>query len=196
MRAWRPNKRIQLTKLRAAPVLRAEVPPCAPAGWTDGGTASQLIRGVRRTTEVAMASRWRRSAGLVLAGAVAVSFGASGAHDEPASVSMVQLLATPERYEGRLVRVKGVAHFEFEESALYLHREDAENMNGSNGLWLSTGGHDELSDVFVIVEGRFTARSHGHLGAWPGEIRDVTRLERAGTRREYSKVPPPPRPVP
>ena len=196
MRAWRPNKRIQLTKLRAAPVLRAEVPPCAPAGWTDGGTASQLIRGVRRTTEVAMASRWRRSAGLVLAGAVAVSFGASGAHDEPASVSMVQLLATPERYEGRLVRVKGVAHFEFEESVLYLHREDAENMNGSNGLWLSTGGHDELSDVFVIVEGRFTARSHGHLGAWPGEIRDVTRLERAGTRREYSKVPPPPRPVP
>ena len=44
-----PNKRMQLTKLRAAPVLRAEVPPCAPAGETGGGTASQLIRGVRRT---------------------------------------------------------------------------------------------------------------------------------------------------
>jgi hypothetical protein len=40
---------MQLTKLRAAPVLRAEVPPCAPAGQTDGGTASQLIRGVLRT---------------------------------------------------------------------------------------------------------------------------------------------------
>jgi len=44
-----PNKRMQLTKLRAAPVLRAEVPPCAPAGGMDGGTASQLIRGVRPT---------------------------------------------------------------------------------------------------------------------------------------------------
>ena len=43
-----PNKRMQLTKLRAAPVLQAEVPPCAPAGRTDGGTASQLIRGVRQ----------------------------------------------------------------------------------------------------------------------------------------------------
>ena len=43
------NKRMQLTKLRAAPVLRAEVPPCAPAGWMDGVTASQLIRGVRQT---------------------------------------------------------------------------------------------------------------------------------------------------
>jgi hypothetical protein len=43
------NKRMQLTKLRAAPVLQAEVPPCAPAGRMDGGTASQLIRSVRRT---------------------------------------------------------------------------------------------------------------------------------------------------
>ena len=41
-------KRMQLTKLRAAPVRRAEVPPCAPAGQTDGGTASQMIRGVDR----------------------------------------------------------------------------------------------------------------------------------------------------
>ena len=44
-----PNERMQLTKLRAAPVLQAEVPPCAPAGETGGGTASQLIRGVRLT---------------------------------------------------------------------------------------------------------------------------------------------------
>jgi hypothetical protein len=42
---------MQLTKLRAAPVLQAEVPPCAPAGGMDGGTASQLIRSVRRTKE-------------------------------------------------------------------------------------------------------------------------------------------------
>jgi hypothetical protein len=48
------NKRMQLTKLRAAPVRRAEVPPCAPAGGTDGGTASQLIRGVRPTRGGAM----------------------------------------------------------------------------------------------------------------------------------------------
>ena len=44
-----PNKRMQLTKHRAAPVRQAEVPPCAPAGKKNGGTASQLIRSVRRT---------------------------------------------------------------------------------------------------------------------------------------------------
>jgi hypothetical protein len=43
------NKRMQLTKLRAAPERQDKVPPCAPAGGTDGGTASQLIRGVRPT---------------------------------------------------------------------------------------------------------------------------------------------------
>ena len=49
-----PNKRMQLTKLRAAPERQAEVPPCAPAGESDGGTASQLIRSVRPNLEGAM----------------------------------------------------------------------------------------------------------------------------------------------
>jgi len=31
-----PNKRLQLTRRRAAPVPHAEVPPCAPAGEMDG----------------------------------------------------------------------------------------------------------------------------------------------------------------
>ena len=44
-----PNKRMQLTKLRAAPERQDKVPPCAPAGGLDGGTASQLIRRVRQT---------------------------------------------------------------------------------------------------------------------------------------------------
>ena len=47
-----PNKRMQLTKLRAAPERQGKVPPCAPAGKMDGGTASQLIRSVRRTESV------------------------------------------------------------------------------------------------------------------------------------------------
>jgi hypothetical protein len=49
-----PNKRMQLTKLRAAPVRQAEVPPCAPVGKLDGGTASQLIRSVRLTVASAI----------------------------------------------------------------------------------------------------------------------------------------------
>ncbi len=45
----RPNKGMKLTKLRAAPVRRAEVPPCARSVQSGAGTASQLIPGVRPT---------------------------------------------------------------------------------------------------------------------------------------------------
>jgi hypothetical protein len=53
-----PNKRMQLTKLRAAPVRRAEVPPCAPAGETDGaplrsGSAGCSTDGKLRGVETA-----------------------------------------------------------------------------------------------------------------------------------------------
>ncbi len=55
-----PNKRMQLTKLRAAPERQDKVPPCAPAGRMDGGTASQLIRSVGRTDAGAREARcWR-----------------------------------------------------------------------------------------------------------------------------------------
>jgi hypothetical protein len=37
---------MQLTKIRAAPERQAEVPPCAPAGESNEGTASQLVRRV------------------------------------------------------------------------------------------------------------------------------------------------------
>jgi len=50
VRSGPPNKRMQLTKLRAAPERQDKVPPCAPAGRMDGGTASQLIRSVGRTS--------------------------------------------------------------------------------------------------------------------------------------------------
>ena len=44
-----PNKGMKLTKLRAAPVRQAEVPPCAVRRFAAARTASQLIPGVRRT---------------------------------------------------------------------------------------------------------------------------------------------------
>ncbi len=39
-------------------------------------------------------------------------------------ISLINLIATPERYHGKWVRVQGVANFEFEGNALFLHKED------------------------------------------------------------------------
>jgi hypothetical protein len=73
-----PNKRMQLTKLRAAPVLQAEVPPCAPAGRMDGGTASQLIRGVGPTKEWRSTERTHREGRTMANRGLAVASGVDG----------------------------------------------------------------------------------------------------------------------
>jgi hypothetical protein len=61
-----PNKRMQLTKLRAAPGRQGEVPPRALAGKFDGYTASPLIRSVGRTSGGPEGEGAFRLAGLVL----------------------------------------------------------------------------------------------------------------------------------
>jgi hypothetical protein len=105
---------------------------------------------------------------------------------------MVQLLATPERYEGKRVRVKGFCELGFEADGLFLHREDFDIANTDNGLWLDVEGSkvvkQGLGGTYVLVEGRFSGQFRGHLGLWSGAIRDVTRFERVLTRVESAAV--------
>jgi hypothetical protein len=105
------------------------------------------------------------------------------------------LLAAPEEFEGRVVQVVGFLHFEFEEQAVYLHREDSDMMNSSNGIWLDgSGEYAALNDSYVIVQGTFASTKHGHLGLWPGAIQNITRLERARSRADYRQILRPPKP--
>src|SRR5262245_15252541 len=55
---------------------------------------------------------------------------------QPLSVSLLQLVATPDVFDGKHVRVQGFVRIEHEGTAIYLHREDAEHMLTKNGLWL------------------------------------------------------------
>jgi hypothetical protein len=91
---------------------------------------------------------------------------------------MVELIARPEKFDGRRVRTIGYAHFEFEESALYLHEEDYAHAIFLNGVWLDLGegvSRAECQNRYVVVEGTFRSGNRGHLGAWSGAIQDVTR---------------------
>jgi hypothetical protein len=42
-------------------------------------------------------------------------------------VSLVRLMATPEKYDGKAVQVVGFLRLEFEGNGLYLHQEDYEH---------------------------------------------------------------------
>jgi hypothetical protein len=108
---------------------------------------------------------------------------------EPMDMSIVQLIANPSKYHGKLVRVIGFCRLEFEGNALFLHREDFEQGLTKNGVWLDIGwpvpeNYRSLSDGYVLVEAVFDAEEHGHMGLFSGELKKVTRMNRWSPRRE------------
>lgn len=101
---------------------------------------------------------------------------------DASNVPLVQLIATPDRYDGVLVRTIGFLWLEFEGNALYLHREDYENAIIKQSVWLDfpgepTADQRALRGNYVLVEGVFNAKRSGHLGLHTGAIEKINRLQ-------------------
>jgi hypothetical protein len=112
------------------------------------------------------------------------SAAAGPAPDRPVAVSLVQLIANPDAFDGKLVRVTGFVRVEHEGTAIYLHREDWEHMLTKNGLWLAANdsapeGSREagVNNRYALIEGRFNAKKKGHRGLWSGSIEGISRME-------------------
>ncbi len=81
------------------------------------------------------------------------------------------------------LRFIGFLRIEFEGNAIYLHREDFDYGIAENGLWvdiptdMTKPQQDEVNMRYAICVGVFTARGHGHMGMFSGEIGNVRRLE-------------------
>jgi hypothetical protein len=105
------------------------------------------------------------------------------ADSSPPLVSIVSLIAAPDRFNGKRIQVIGFTHFEFEGNAVYLSREDYRYGLDKNGIWLSMNKshidkQKELNDSYVIVEGTFNAEHKGHFGFFSGSIENITLLKR------------------
>ncbi len=105
-------------------------------------------------------------------------------------VSLIQLIATPERYHDKFVQVIGYMNLEFEGNAIYLHKEDFTQGLTKNSLWVELSESirkqkdlKNYNEQYVIVIGTFDMNSKGHLGLFSGEIRDIWRLDRWVHRR-------------
>lgn len=112
----------------------------------------------------------------VLAGAALTAVGG----EVPTNVSLIQLIANAEKYDGKLVQIQGYLRIDFEGTAVYLHREDYQNGLTKNGLWANVSLAPEqmkFDQQYVLIEGIFDAHNKGHLGLWSGAIKDLKRVD-------------------
>jgi len=109
-------------------------------------------------------------------------------------VSLLQLIATPEKFHGKRVVVSGYAILEFEVQGIFPSRDLAE-VGCKNGVWLdydfgSLPNNPERTDfVPMLIEGVFDAEGGGHMGLWAGELCCISRLERLPNKTEPNQRP-------
>lgn len=113
--------------------------------------------------------------------------------------SLIELIARPELYNGKRVRVIGFVNFEFEGNGLYVSREDWRHSIYRNGVWIDPPARVEgdslppletLNQRYVLVEATFRAGAGGHFGMWSGSLANVTRLERWSVEPPVAEPPP------
>src|SRR5436190_13567225 len=100
---------------------------------------------------------------------------------EALDVSIIQLIAHPNDYDSKVVRLTGFVRLEFEGTGVYLHEDDCRYHITKNGLWLKVSDEimknkREFNLKYVLLEGTFNAEDRGHMGAWNGSIEKITRF--------------------
>lgn len=108
-------------------------------------------------------------------------------------VSLVRLLAAPERYDGRKVRVSGFMTLGFEDLGVHLDEDAYEAGLRMNALWLdrpnwlTPTATRNLNRRYGEVAGTFDASEHGHMGAYAAALTDLRRIEPIFTESDYQR---------
>lgn len=99
-------------------------------------------------------------------------------------ISLIKLIANPEKYDGKVIQVRGYLNLEFEGNAIYLHKEDYSKALTDNGFWVNFSKEiaekknlNDYSKKYVIIVGTFDMKSLGHMGLFGGTIKNITRLD-------------------
>jgi len=106
----------------------------------------------------------------------------AGQDSLPKMVSIIDLIANGQKYDGKKVFVKGFIVVEFEGNAIYLSRDDCEQGNTKNGIWLAFS-KDSLDGKSVQdfnrsyggLFGTFDTKNYGHLGLFSGTLKGIDR---------------------
>ena len=94
---------------------------------------------------------------------------------QSASISLLTLIATPDRYHGKQVTVSGFMYLQREGNALYVAQSDFQHALFKNAVYLQISKEQfervyALNGCYVEVRGKFDAKRMGHMGAFSGEL--------------------------
>ena len=90
-------------------------------------------------------------------------------------VALVELLAVPEKFQGKRVRLIGFASLRFEGNVLC-----ADNTPAGACLWLDIEGLSDpgFRNGWAQLEGRFNGENRGHFGCCPGSLEHITSFKK------------------
>ena len=105
------------------------------------------------------------------------------ASEEPTFVSLIQLIANPEKYEHKLIAVTGFLQLEFESSRMYLGREDFQNQLVANSICIESNSAmdkeaDKLNQTYVVVFGTFSSSHCGTDNFKMGRVAHISKYFR------------------
>jgi hypothetical protein len=117
---------------------------------------------------------------IVLLALILKPFGISAEVDNAAHLSIIQLIATPEKFDGKLVAVVGFLHIGRESDLLFLSEEDYKHSLPENALWFHLSeamgkDRDKLNRNYVVLVGIFRASRPGGYPCPNGGIEVVKR---------------------
>ena len=99
------------------------------------------------------------------------------------SLSLIALIANPDKYDGEFVRVEGSFRLEFEGSAICVSKDDLNYRIEKNCLTfnvdqdlLKSSDIIQLNGHYVLVEGIFDSKDTGHFGINSGCIKKIWRI--------------------
>jgi hypothetical protein len=110
-------------------------------------------------------------------------------------VSLLQVVANPERFHGKRIVVEGYAILRFEIQGIFPSPDLS--ITPKNGVWLDYDFGSLPTDPEpavlqpVLIEGVFDAQAGGHFGMWTGEICCISRIQYL----KHKDLPKPPLPT-
>lgn len=97
------------------------------------------------------------------------------------NTDFVDLLKTPEKYDGKVVSITGYVTIEFEGNALYIDSKSQKFASYEKGVWLEIAKTPfeikKYNGSKVLVKGIFKLSNKGHMGLWRGALEKVSKVE-------------------